>query len=155
MSYSYGPELFIVTQSYSLHHDPNSFMSSMALSYSLWLEVTHFIHDLESLIAFQALRSRPRVVRILYIPKMFCFHHSSHLWVVLTQHYESKSILIGYPFRALSSGPWVVLLIYDPESSIAFRALSSWLRVVLLVPNLESSIAFKALRFRPRVIHST
>ena len=103
-----SPKLFIITLSYSLYYDPESFM------------------------AFQALSSQSEVVCILHIPEMFCFHHSSHLRVASTQHHEPESILIGNPFRALSSRPKVVPFIYDPESFLAFRALSSRSRVVLL-----------------------
>ena len=82
--------------------------------------------------------SRPRVVCILHIPEMLCFHHSSHLQVASTPHYEPESILIGYPFKALSSRPRFVLLIYDPESFFPFRALSSRLRVIFLIYDPES-----------------
>ena len=102
--------------------------------------------------ASQALSSWLEVVRILHILEMFCFHHSSHLWVASTLHHESESIPIGYPFRALSSRPWVFNLIYDLDSSIAFRALSSRPWVVLLIYDPESFFPFKTLSSRPRVV---
>ena len=87
---------------------------------------------------------------------MFRFHHHSHLWVASTRHHESESILINYPFRALSSWPKVIsfpfraqssrprviFLIYDPESFLAFIALSSWPRVVYPISDLESFVLF-------------
>ena len=96
--------------------------------------------------------SRLGVVPILHIPEMFHFHHSSHLWVASTRHHEPKSILISYPFRALSSWPKVVFLIYDPESFLTFKSLSSRPRVVLLIYDPESFLAFKALNSWPRVV---
>ena len=96
--------------------------------------------------------SRPRVVCILHIPEMLRFHHSSHLQVASTPHYEPESILIGYPFKAIISWPRVVLFIYDPESFFPFRALGSGPGVVLLIYDLESFFPFKALSSRPRVI---
>ena len=113
-SCSRSPELFIIALSYSLHHDPKSFIASRALS------------------------SRPRAICIIHILEMLRFHHFSHLWVASTWHHEPESILIGYPFTALSSRPNVVLLIYDPKSFFPFRALSSWPRVILLICDPES-----------------
>ena len=102
---------------------------------------------------------------------MFRFHHHSHLWVASTRHHESESILINYPFRALSSWPKVIsfpfraqssrprviFLIYDPESFLAFIALSSWPRVIYPIFNPESFIQFptqsRLSYFWPKVIH--
>ena len=100
-----------------------------------------------------ALSSRPRVVCILNILEMFRFHHSSHLWVASTRHHEPESILIGYPFRALSLWPRVVSLIYDLESFFPFRALSPWPEVIHFIYDLESFLAFIALSSWPRVVY--
>ena len=70
-----------------------------------------------------------------------------------TRHHESESILIGYPFRALSLWPRVVSLIYDPESFFPFRALSSWPRVIHFIYDPESFLAFIALSSWPKVIY--
>ena len=105
--------------------------------------------------AFRALSSQPGVIPILYIPEMFHFRHSSHLWVASTWNHEPESILIVYPFRVLSSRPKVVFLIHNLESFFPFRALSSrpivvfyclWPRVIFF--------PFRALTSRPRVILS-
>ena len=122
-------ELFIITLSYPLHHDPESSITSWSLS------------------------SRPRVVCVLHIPEMFHFHHHNHLWVALTRHHELESILIGYPFRALSSRPRVILLIYDLESLFLFRVVSSRPKFVFLISDPESFFPFRALSSWPGVIH--
>ena len=70
-----------------------------------------------------------------------------------TRHLRSENILIGYPFRALSSWPRVVSLIYDPESFFPFRALSPWPGVIHFIYDLESFLAFIALSSWPRVIY--
>ena len=70
-----------------------------------------------------------------------------------TRHLRSENILIGYPFRALSSWPRVVSLIYDPESFFPFRALSPWPGVIHFIYDLESFLAFIALSSWPRVVH--
>ena len=72
--------------------------------------------------------------------------------MVSTWHHEPKSILIGYPFKALSSLPRVILLNHNLESVFPFKTLSSWPRVVFLIYDLESFLTFKALSSWPRVI---
>ena len=84
---------------------------------------------------------------------MFHFHHHNHLWVALTRHHELESILIGYPFRALSSRPRVILLIYDLESLFLFRVVSSWPKVIFLIYDPKSFFPFRALSSWPGVIH--
>ena len=100
-----------------------------------------------------ALSSWPRVVCILHILEMFRFHHSSHLWVASNWHHEPESILIGYPFRTLSSQPRVDFHLWSRVISFPFRAQSSRLRVIFLIYDLESFFPFKALSSWPGVIH--
>ena len=158
----HGPNLFIVTLSYSLYHDLESLISSMTQSHS-WHPKPWVIHrDPNSLIS-----SWPRVIHGIPSPKLFIVTRSHSF------HHDPKSFMA---FRALSSLPKVICILHIPEMfrshhsshlqvaltrhhepesiliSYPFRALSSWPRIVLFIYDPESFLAFKALSSRPRVV---
>ena len=99
-----------------------------------WSIVVFLIYDLESFcFGFRALNSRPIVVFLIYNPESFHYHldFGSHVLESLSLWSPRVS---SFPFRALSSGPRVVVSQLWPRViSFPFRALSSRPRVVFLI----------------------